>query len=253
MTGPDPNWAESVPSDLVLPDGHQTPGTTELYGDAGEVLRMPEDSAWPLVLAVAIAVLFVGLIVKSNADGDRRRGRLRDRACRLASRGSGGGGGVTVAEVERTPAIPVNRAARPCGWWGVVGLIATEMTLFVLAIAAYFYLRTQSRTGWPPAPLHDPEILKPLAANLLLVRHAAFRSSRPHGRSMPGRVGRSPGLARARDDPRSRVRRVPGAADPSIAPQLLAARQRLRLDLLLARGHPPGARGGRCARSRLAA
>ena len=66
MTGPDPNWAESVPSDLVLPDGHQTPGTTELYGDADEVLRMPEDSAWPLVLAVAIAVLFVGLMVRSN-------------------------------------------------------------------------------------------------------------------------------------------------------------------------------------------
>ena len=66
VTGPDPNWAESVPSDLVLPEGHQTPGTTELYGDAGEVLRMPEDSAWPLVLAVAIAVLFVGLMVKSN-------------------------------------------------------------------------------------------------------------------------------------------------------------------------------------------
>ena len=40
----------------------------------------------------------------------------------------------------------------------MVGLIATEATLFVLAIAAYFYLRTQSRTGWPPAPLHDPEI-----------------------------------------------------------------------------------------------
>ena len=75
---------------------------------------------------------------------------------------------MTVVEIGR---VPVFRpaTARPSGWWGVVGLIATESMLFVLAIAAYFYLRTQSRTGWPPAPLHDPEILKPLGANLLLV------------------------------------------------------------------------------------
>ena len=76
---------------------------------------------------------------------------------------------MTVAEIEPVPAIPSARDSRPSGWWGVVGLIATEATLFVLAIAAYFYLRTQSRTGWPPAPLHDPEIVKPLAVNLLLV------------------------------------------------------------------------------------
>ena len=66
VTGPDPNWSESEPSELVLPDGHQTPGTTELYGDLGEVLQMPEESIWPLVLAAAIAVVFVGLIVSSN-------------------------------------------------------------------------------------------------------------------------------------------------------------------------------------------
>lgn len=75
---------------------------------------------------------------------------------------------MTVAEVERRQALPAPRDSHPSGWWGVVLLIATEATLFLLAIAAYFYLRTQSRDGWPPPPLHDPDVLKPLIANLIL-------------------------------------------------------------------------------------
>ena len=34
-------------------------------------------------------------------------------------------------------------------WWGTAGVIAIEGTVFALAIAAYFYLRTNSDT-WPP-------------------------------------------------------------------------------------------------------
>jgi cytochrome c oxidase subunit 3 len=34
-------------------------------------------------------------------------------------------------------------------WWGTVGMIVIEGTVFVLAIMAYFYLRSQSQ-GWPP-------------------------------------------------------------------------------------------------------
>ena len=40
-------------------------------------------------------------------------------------------------------AVPAGRAAdgAPSGWWGMVLLIATEATLFLLLIATYFYLR----------------------------------------------------------------------------------------------------------------
>jgi cytochrome c oxidase subunit I+III len=66
-----PNWDaigdQPAGTALVLADGHETPGTTEVGGDFDEVLRMPEESIWPLVLAASIAVVFVGLIASSNA------------------------------------------------------------------------------------------------------------------------------------------------------------------------------------------
>jgi cytochrome c oxidase subunit 3 len=34
-------------------------------------------------------------------------------------------------------------------WWGTMGLIAVEGTVFALTIVAYFYLRTRNG-GWPP-------------------------------------------------------------------------------------------------------
>jgi cytochrome c oxidase subunit I+III len=52
--------------DFVLSEGHETLGTTEVEGDPDEVLKMPEESAWPLVLALSIAVFFVALIARSN-------------------------------------------------------------------------------------------------------------------------------------------------------------------------------------------
>ena len=70
MRSANPNWDANgdAPSDtaLVLADGHETPGTTEVGGDFDEVLRMPEESMWPLVLAASITIVFVGLIASSN-------------------------------------------------------------------------------------------------------------------------------------------------------------------------------------------
>ena len=34
-------------------------------------------------------------------------------------------------------------------WWGTMGLVVIEGTMFALSIGAYFYLRTRSET-WPP-------------------------------------------------------------------------------------------------------
>ncbi|HYD50581.1 MAG TPA: cytochrome c oxidase subunit 3 [Terriglobales bacterium] len=35
-------------------------------------------------------------------------------------------------------------------WWGVLGFISVELTMLVLCLAAYFYLRSQA-VEWPPA------------------------------------------------------------------------------------------------------
>lgn len=58
--------------------------------------------------------------------------------------------------------------ARPSGWWGMVLVISTESTLFLLLLATYFYLRFKSHGTWPPNA-RDPAIAKPLLATLLLV------------------------------------------------------------------------------------
>jgi cytochrome c oxidase subunit III len=38
---------------------------------------------------------------------------------------------------------------RSLTWWGILGMMAIEGTVFVLMIASYFYLRTR-RVEWPP-------------------------------------------------------------------------------------------------------
>jgi cytochrome c oxidase subunit 1/cytochrome c oxidase subunit I+III len=59
----DPGWdGFSGPSDLVLPDGHQTPATLPLDADPAAALEMPSESLVPLAAAVSIALVCVGLI-----------------------------------------------------------------------------------------------------------------------------------------------------------------------------------------------
>jgi heme/copper-type cytochrome/quinol oxidase subunit 3 len=51
----------------------------------------------------------------------------------------------------------------------MVLLIATEATLFALLLATYFYLRFQTPGSWPPDGIHDPKVLEPLLATIVLV------------------------------------------------------------------------------------
>jgi cytochrome c oxidase subunit I+III len=48
--------------ELTLEEGHETPATTVLEADLDEVLHMPGESPWPLVLTLALAVTFVMLL-----------------------------------------------------------------------------------------------------------------------------------------------------------------------------------------------
>jgi heme/copper-type cytochrome/quinol oxidase subunit 3 len=45
-------------------------------------------------------------------------------------------------------------------WWATVGIIAIEATLFVAAIAAYYYLRGNEES-WPPAGVPPPGLFWP--------------------------------------------------------------------------------------------
>jgi len=46
----------------VLDRGRETFGTSALDSDAYEILQMPEDSIWPVMLAAMMTVTFYGLL-----------------------------------------------------------------------------------------------------------------------------------------------------------------------------------------------
>jgi cytochrome c oxidase subunit III len=58
--------------------------------------------------------------------------------------------------------------SRPTGWWGMVGFIATEATLFSMLFFTYFFVRSRAPT-WPPPGIADPKLtlIWPMTALLL--------------------------------------------------------------------------------------
>jgi cytochrome c oxidase subunit 1/cytochrome c oxidase subunit I+III len=53
-------------------------------------------------------------------------------------------------------------------WWGVLGLITIEGTMFALLVASYFYLR-QNFGAWPPLGTPAPDLAAGTANMLLLL------------------------------------------------------------------------------------
>ena len=54
------------------------------------------------------------------------------------------------------PARP--RAASSNGWWGMVGFVATEATLFGVLIGTYLYFRVRA-VHWPPPGTPEPKVV----------------------------------------------------------------------------------------------
>jgi cytochrome c oxidase subunit I+III len=61
VESPYPNWDRSDTA-LDVGEGHETPTSTVRDGLLDEVVRMPSESGWPIVLAAAVSVLFVMLL-----------------------------------------------------------------------------------------------------------------------------------------------------------------------------------------------
>src|SRR5207302_10643468 len=62
--------------------------------------------------------------------------------------------------------------SRAPAWWGMLCLIATEATLFVLLIFSYFYLRWES-PRWPPEGIRLPDFTYIIPATVLLLGSSA--------------------------------------------------------------------------------
>jgi cytochrome c oxidase subunit I+III len=61
VSSPYPNW-DGIGAGLALDHGHETTATTVRDGHLDEVLKMPSESGWPIVLALAVTFLFVSLL-----------------------------------------------------------------------------------------------------------------------------------------------------------------------------------------------
>jgi cytochrome c oxidase subunit I+III len=76
VTSPYPNWDEAdreedlrrlADGELVLDDGHETPATTVNDAQLAEILEMPPESPWPIVLALAATIAAFSLLTSHYA------------------------------------------------------------------------------------------------------------------------------------------------------------------------------------------
>jgi len=58
--------------------------------------------------------------------------------------------------------------SRSLMWWGTMGIVLIEGTVFALAIAAYFYFRTRM-AAWPPDGVAAPDLLWGTVNTLVLL------------------------------------------------------------------------------------
>ncbi len=72
---------------------------------------------------------------------------------------------------ETPSAVPIvdwPQEGRSLGWWGMVGLIASEGTLFGLLFFVAIYLRANNHP-WPPRGVADPELVRSGIRTAILV------------------------------------------------------------------------------------
>lgn len=91
----------------------------------------------------------------------------------------------TAIDVSALPSLRLGR--RSLLWWGNVGMITIEGTMFALLIASYFYLRSDV-VHWPPPTVSVPGLGIPLIGLLLLLvsalpMHLSDRAAEQHDRA----------------------------------------------------------------------
>jgi cytochrome c oxidase subunit I+III len=158
--------------ELVLDRGHETPATTVVDGQLDEVLDMPSESIWPILLAGSLGLVFTFLLTGHWT---------------TALVFAGGCAAALAAWHQGEPGhVAPRRRARPNGWWGMAVFLATETALFGSLIGSYFYLRFTS-PHWPQGGIAPPSAALPLAltAGLVLSSLPMFGASVTAGR---GRV-----------------------------------------------------------------
>jgi cytochrome c oxidase subunit I+III len=164
VSSPYPNWdladrdedlRKLQRDELVLEGGHETPVSTVNDAVLDEIVDMPPESPWPIVVGFLATLAFFLLLLSHYVIG-----AAFFAFAALALIGW---------HTEGTPHLDSGlRLARPNGWWGMVVFVASEATLFGTLIGTYIYLRLHN-AHWPPAGVDKPRVLAPVLATALLL------------------------------------------------------------------------------------
>ncbi|EKS9797953.1 MULTISPECIES: cytochrome c oxidase subunit I [Burkholderia] len=161
-----------------LADGREALAVTPLAATPDAILKMPDDTCLPFVLALLATAVFAAMLVRSPALvgaavagcaiataawlWPRRTLWQRDEPPR---REPAPAPPAAVSRPDEPLPAPVPHDApaaclaplpvgscgeRAGGWWGVITLVVTEAGLFGYLLFAYFYLQSQSAASWPP-------------------------------------------------------------------------------------------------------
>lgn len=129
------------------------------------VMRMPEDSLWPVLLALALLLGFAGLLV------DRwlvvALGAVGALACLVGWFWPGSKSDPNESVDTRFGRLPLNGSIRESiAKWGVAALMTTEGSFFAAMLFSYCYLFFTQQAPWPP---HGPPEIRLASLNTLIL------------------------------------------------------------------------------------
>jgi cytochrome c oxidase subunit I+III len=183
-----------------LADGREALAVTPLAASPSAILKMPDDTCMPFVLALLATGVFAAMLVRSPALvcialagcaaataawlwpratlGQRARTSMRTRGPTPAATGARPDEPASQAAPPGAPAacvepLPVGSCGeRASGWWGVLTLVATEAGLFGYLLFCYFYLQSQSAARWPPEGM--PKLALAAVNTIVLLSSSVF-------------------------------------------------------------------------------
>ena len=143
----------------VLSEGRETMGTSPLDAEPSVVMRMPDDSYLPVLLAASLTVIGYGLVFGAWTPALLgAAGALAVTVTWLAPRRPRGPARVETALGE----LEVDGSGRrSVAWWGMVATIGTEAMFFAYLLFSYGFLASRSGNAWPSNGLPDLKLSLP--------------------------------------------------------------------------------------------
>jgi cytochrome c oxidase subunit I+III len=161
--------------------------TTEIDAVPEAVVTLPQQSHWPLVTAVSLAVGLAGLLADAYAIATI--GLLASVTCAV-------GWAWSIRDflpIDQRDARPPTRRprepeSRTLAWWGVVLLLMVLATTYAALAFSYVYIRVGVQR-WPPEGIDPPDVTAALLAAAALIVSAgpvAFALRRLRKADLPG-------------------------------------------------------------------